>query len=110
MVGDDQGHAQSADDESDAALLARGVGDGGRAFGMLVRRHVRAATAVALDLLGDLDDAEDVVQEAFLVVLDRAAEFDAARPFGPWLAGIVRNKALRRLERAARRRRLLRFW
>jgi RNA polymerase sigma-70 factor (ECF subfamily) len=110
MVGDDQDPAQPAEDESDAALLARSAADGGHAFGVLVRRHLRAATALAVELLGDLDDAEDVVQEAFVVALDRAAEFDAGRQFGPWLAGIVRNKSRRRLERAARRRRLLRFW
>lgn len=79
----------------------------GAAFGVLVRGHLRHATALAYELVGDLDDAEDIVQEAFIVVWDRAATFDRALPFPPWLYGIVRNLARRRVARAARRRRLL---
>ena len=101
----------SADDSpSDAALLARGASGDGAAFGVLVRRHLREATAVAIEITGNLEDAEDVVQEAFLVTLDRAATFEATRPFAPWLNGIVRNKALRLRARAARRRRLLQLF
>lgn len=102
-----------ADDQRpvpDAELLARGAAGDGAAFGVLVRRHLRSATTLALELVGSLDDAEDVVQEAFLVALDRARSFDAGRPFAPWLHGIVRNKAMRARARAARRRRLLRLF
>lgn len=95
---------------SDAQLLARGASGDGVAFGVLVRRHLYDATALALAITGSLDDAEDVVQEAFLVTLDRAAAFDSARPFAPWLHGIVQHKALRLRARAARRRRLLRLF
>ena len=95
---------------TDAELLARGAAGDGVGFGVLVRRHVYDATALALGITGALDDAEDVVQEAFLVTLERAATFDAARPFAPWLHGIVRHKAIRLRVRAARRRRLLRLF
>lgn len=95
---------------SDTELLARGAAGDGAAFGVLVRRHLRAATAVALEIGGNLEDAEDVVQEAFLVTLDRAATFDATRPFVPWLHGIVRHKAVRLRTRTARRRRLLQLF
>ena len=44
------------------------------------------------------------------MTLDRAATFDATRPFVPWLHGIVRNKAVRLRARAARRRRLLQLF
>lgn len=80
------------------------------AFGTLVRRHIRAATLLAAQLLGDRDDAEDVVQVAFTVVHDRARRFDGARPFPPWLFAIVRRLAANRRARDARRARLLRWW
>jgi RNA polymerase sigma-70 factor (ECF subfamily) len=105
--------AESAHDPdgnpSDAELLARGARGDGAAFGVLLRRHLRSTTALALELVGNLDDAEDVVQEAFLVTLDRAAAFDASRPFAPWVHGVVRHKAMRLRARAARRHRLLRL-
>lgn len=97
-------------DTPDAELLSRGAAGEGRAFGVLVRRYVQSATSLALELVGNRDDAEDVVQEAFLVALDRAAVFDPMRPFGAWLHGIVRHKAMRLRVRAARRRRLLRLF
>ena len=75
-----------------------------------MRRHIRTATLLAAQLLGDRDDAEDVVQEAFTVVHRNARGFDGERPFGPWLFGIVRRLAANRKARDARRARLLRLW
>ena len=106
----DRNPAPDDNRSSDAELLARGASGDGAAFGILVRRHLRNATAIALEITGTIEDAEDVVQEAFLVTLDRAGTFDATRPFAPWLHGIVRHKALRLRARAARRRRLLRLF
>ncbi len=80
------------------------------AFGVLVRRYIRAATLLATQLVGDADDAEDVVQDAFTIVHREARAFDALRPFGPWLFGIVRRLAANRRAREARRNRLLRLW
>jgi len=98
------------DDRGDAELLAAGARGDAPAFGVLVRRHIRAATFLAAQLLGDRDDAEDVVQDAFTVVFEAAGRYDAARPFPPWLFGIVRKLAQHRRARAARRVRLLRRW
>jgi len=98
------------DARSDPELLAATAGGDGSAFGVLVRRHIRAAVLLAAQLIGDADEAEDVVQDAFAVVYREAAAFDPSRPFGPWLFGIVRRLASNRRARAARRGRLLRLW
>jgi len=95
---------------ADATLLAAGARGDGAAFALLVRRYIRAATLLAAQLLGDRDDAEDVVQEAFTVVHRDAGRFDPARPFGPWLYAIVRRLASNRRARELRRARLLRLW
>lgn len=101
----------NSDERTDAALLiaASHVGDE-NAFAVLVRRYVRSATLLATQLLGDQDDAEDVVQDAFTIVYRRAGDFDPARPFGPWFYAIVRRLAAKRLARARRRLQLLRLW
>ena len=98
------------DERGDAELLAAGARGDGSAFGILVRRHIRPATLLAAQILGDRDDAEDIVQDSFTVVLERARAFDATRPFPPWLFGIVRRLAQHRRARIARRARLLRLW
>ena len=53
------------------------------AFDLLVRRYMRRAFAVAFRVLGHQEDAEDVVQEAFLAALANIRTFDTSRPFGP---------------------------
>jgi RNA polymerase sigma-70 factor (ECF subfamily) len=98
------------DARSDAELLAASAQDDDRAFAVLVRRYVRPATLLAAQLLGDVDDAEDVVQDAFTVVHRNARGFDAARQFAPWLFAIVRQLAANRRAREARRARLLRLF
>ena len=100
----------SDDARSDAELLAAASRGDGAAFGVLVRRYIRAATLLGAQLLGDPDDAEDVVQDAFTIVHAQARAFDSSRPFGPWLFAIVRRLASNRRARDARRSRLLRLW
>lgn len=99
------------DGRSDAVLLAATACGDGAAFGVLVRRYIRAGTLLAAQLLGDRDDAEDIVQDAFTVVHRNAHTYDAERPLGPWFFAIVRRLAANRLARDARRARLRQlFW
>jgi RNA polymerase sigma-70 factor (ECF subfamily) len=88
----------------DERVLLEGVrrGDPG-AFDRLVTRYMRRAYAVAHRLLGNREDAEDLVQDAFLTVLARIGDFDASRPFSPWFFRILVNRGLnQRKARAVR--------
>jgi len=98
------------DGRSDAELLAAAAGGDGAAVGVLVRRYIRAATLLATQLMGDRDEADDVVQDAFAVALRNARRFDAQRPFPPWFFAIVRRLAANRRSRDRRRERLLRMF
>lgn len=80
------------------------------AFALLVRRHIRAATMLAAQYACARDAAEDVVQDAFIVVHKELRRFDRTRPFAPWLYAIVRRLAANRRARDVRRARLLRLW
>ena len=88
--------------EADLVEAAR-VGDAA-AFDELVGRYMRRAFSVAYRLLGQRQDAEDVVQDAFLAALTGLDSFERGRPFGPWLLRIVVNRAINlRKSRALRR-------
>ena len=90
--------------ETDSRLVARArEGDAG-AFESLVRRHLRAANAVALGVLGNPADAEDICQDAFLTALERLEECHDPERFAAWLLRIVRNRALNARESLALRR------
>ena len=64
-----------------------------RMYRELVSRYLRRAIAVAWEFSDSLDDAEDVVQEAFRRVVKALQRFDADRPFAPWFFTILRNVA-----------------
>ncbi|HEV2180272.1 MAG TPA: sigma-70 family RNA polymerase sigma factor [Gemmatimonadaceae bacterium] len=88
----------------EAALLARVQHGDVAAFDLVVRRYLRRAFAIAYRVLGHREDAEDLVQDAFLTALERIASFDLSRPFGPWFFRIVVNRGLNaRKARAIRR-------
>lgn len=98
------------DARPDDELLAASAGGDGAAFATLVRRYIRPATLLAAQLMGDADDADDVVQDAFTIVYRDAARFERGRPFGPWCFAIVRRLAANRRARTARRAKLFQFW
>jgi RNA polymerase sigma-70 factor (ECF subfamily) len=50
--------------------------------------------ALAMRLLRHREDAEDLVQDAFLAALQHIDSFDLTRPFWPWLSRIVVNRGL----------------
>lgn len=100
----------SDDPRSDGALLAGIAAGDPDACTTLVRRYVRAATLFAAQLTGDRDEAEDLVQTAFILAVERAHELDHGRPFAPWLFAIVRRLALKWHARRSHRRRLWARW
>ncbi|HSN27492.1 MAG TPA: sigma-70 family RNA polymerase sigma factor [Kofleriaceae bacterium] len=65
----------------------------------LIRRHLRAAYAVALAVLGRPADADDIAQDAFLVAIERLDECRDPARFSGWLVQIVRNRALHAVEK-----------
>lgn len=65
-------------------------------------RHQPAVRSFAIALTGDFSAAEDVVQETFLTITSKAAEYDTSRSFVAWACGIARLKVLEN-RRAARR-------
>jgi RNA polymerase sigma-70 factor (ECF subfamily) len=64
-----------------------------RMYRALVERYVRPALAVAWEFTDTLEDAEDVVQEAFRRATAALDRFDIDRPFAPWFFTILRNVA-----------------
>lgn len=80
-------------EDTDARLVERARDGDETAFEQLVRRHLRAAHAVALSLTGEVADAEDVCQDAFIAALERLEECREPDRFRSWLLAIVRNRA-----------------
>jgi RNA polymerase sigma-70 factor (ECF subfamily) len=69
------------------------------AYAILVDRHGPLAYRVALRLLGNHHDAEDVAQEALVTAWQQLPGFRADSTFPTWLYQIVTRRALNRITR-----------
>ena len=78
----------------DAALVRQTLSGRRAAFDELVERYQRRATAVAYRLLGNLHDALEVCQEAFVRAYRGLQTLEDQQKFGPWLLRIVTNLSL----------------
>jgi RNA polymerase sigma-70 factor (ECF subfamily) len=70
-------------------------------IGRLFRHESGRAVATLIRALGDFDLAEEAVQEAFIVALERWPRDGVPDNPGAWITAVARNKALDRLRRAA---------
>lgn len=86
--------ANGVDAEQERALVRDARQGDERAFRKLVEAHRPRAFAVALRLLRDENDAEEVVQEAFFRAFRNLHRFDGQSSFFTWLYRIVKNIAL----------------
>jgi RNA polymerase sigma-70 factor, ECF subfamily len=80
--------------EDVARLVERTRAGDGAAAERLVRLHLGAAYAVAFSVTRNVEDAEDVAQDAFVQALERLDECRDPARFAGWLIRIVRNRAL----------------
>jgi RNA polymerase sigma-70 factor, ECF subfamily len=94
------------DDWISPAVAAARHGDEA-AFGRLVERFRPELTLHCYRMLGSLDDAEDTVQDVFLLAWRGLAGFDGRSSARTWLYRITTHACLARRTRDRRRRRLL---
>ena len=81
----------SLQDQEYVERILAGEGD---FFEPLVAKYNRMGGAIAYAILGDFQQAEDAVQEAFLKAFRSLGSLREAGKFKSWFAGIVRSKAL----------------
>lgn len=88
---------------TEGELAALAIAGCQAAFAEIVRRHKQPLHRLVAGLIGDEDEALDIVQEAFVAAHGSLRRFDRTRPMRAWLARIAINKA-----RDWRRRRAVR--
>jgi RNA polymerase sigma-70 factor (ECF subfamily) len=90
-------------DEDLMALVDRGNAE---AFAALYDRHCRVAYSLAYKIMGEKQEAEDVVQEAFVKVWRSAGGYRVGRgSVRTWILSIVHNRGIDQLRSHASRRR-----
>ena len=89
---------------TDESLMIRFQSGEEGAFAFLLRRHQSPLYNFALRHLGSTSAAEEVVQDAFVRVVQSAGEFKHEARFSTWLYTIARNLCVDQMRRAALRR------
>lgn len=99
---DDLPTADSLAELDDRALVARAQNGQGEAFAELVHRHQNQIYRLALRMMRNEHDAEEVLQEALLHAYTKIGEFRGDAAFNSWIYRIAANSALMRLRRKRR--------
>lgn len=63
-----------------------------RFYEPLVRTYEAPGLRLAIAMMGNVEDAKDAVQLAFIKTYETLPRFDLRRPFGPWFFQILRNQ------------------
>ena len=82
--------------EDDLVLVDRVVSGDRRAFETLVRVHERRVFRVTLAILGNAEDAEEAMQDAFVKAFRHIDQFRRESRFTTWLTRIAVNEALQK--------------
>ncbi|HZN42013.1 MAG TPA: sigma-70 family RNA polymerase sigma factor [Planctomycetota bacterium] len=75
-----------------------------KALGQVFDALAPRLLSVALHVCGNAADAEDVLQQTFLLAMESDVAFDGKRPLEPYFAGVLMNVARNAHRHAARRR------
>lgn len=81
----------------DLSLVRQAQRGDAKAFRLLVERYQRKIFAVAISLVKDREEAQDIAQDAFIRVHQRLGDFKGDSSFYTWLYRITRNLCIDRL-------------
>ena len=91
----------------DAELITRAQANELAAFDQIVLRHQEEVFAVALRMLGNRDEAEDVAQDVFVRAFRGIGAFRQQAKLSTWLVSITMNLCRNRRRWWARHRRVM---
>jgi len=83
----------------DHRIISSVVSGDSRAFSVLVDRYKDRAFSLAVRLVGRREEAEEIVQDAFVKAFKGLSGFRGDARFGTWLHRIVYNLCMTRVSR-----------
>jgi len=87
---------------TDAVLVQHVLAGDVESFAVLVDRHHERCLRIALRILGNTEDAEETVQDAFVRAYRALGRYEEREQFGAWLTRILVNRCRTAVTRRAR--------
>lgn len=103
------GVAPPQPEEDDLALAKRAAIGDENAFVKIMRRYNQRLFRVAVGVVGEPSEAEDILQESYVRAFSRMSSYTGQGGLGAWLARIVHNEAIDRVRMRTSRSRHLMF-
>src|SRR6476646_367602 len=88
---------------TDRAIITQVLDGDVEAFSRLVDRHYDRCARIAMRILGNREDAEEAVQDAFLRAYRALASYEERERFAAWLTRILVNQCRSTRARTSRR-------
>jgi RNA polymerase sigma-70 factor, ECF subfamily len=92
-------HALLDDDAPEELVIERLQAGESRAFEIIFNRYSNRVYRQAVKLVGNEADAEEIVQDAFMLVYEKAKNFRGDSAFSSWLYRVTLNAALTKMRR-----------
>jgi RNA polymerase sigma-70 factor (ECF subfamily) len=89
-------------ESNDAALVKQCLEGNIKAFERLIDRHQKTVFNVALRIINDYHEAEDIAQKVFIRAYESLASFDPKHKFFSWLYRMTVNESLNTLKQRQR--------
>ncbi len=89
----------SSDTLSDEEVVSRVLGGEKELYELIMRRHNQRLFKISRAYVKDGDEAEDVVQEAYIKAYEQLPRFEKRSKFSTWLTRILINQALGHIKR-----------
>jgi RNA polymerase sigma-70 factor (ECF subfamily) len=94
--------AVDAGEQPDESLIQQVLSGNTALFELLMRRHNERVYRTARAIVRDEDEAEDVMQQAYVNAFTHLRQFNGTARFSTWLTRITINEALSRVRRQGR--------
>ena len=88
---------------SDRAIIQQVLAGDVEAFAQIVDRHYARCARIALRIVGNREDAEEAIQDAFLRAFKALDDYEDRERFSAWLTRILVNQCRTVLARSKRR-------
>jgi len=88
---------------SDRAIIQQVLAGDVEAFAQIVDRHYARCARIAVRIVGNREDAEEAIQDAFLRAFKALADYEDRERFAAWLTRILVNQCRTVLARTKRR-------